>query len=220
MRGQRKGDMMSSGIRASDHDRDRTAHLLREHHAVGRLDPEEFAERLDKSFHAKTVEELEGLTADLPAIDLYPLPTASLPKNRVVSTGLPASSVISQAGASSGSGSGFGGSGLAESGRFSAGWLVAWGSWSALFLIAFVLWAVGAGTLPLLGMAAVGVIMGGRWVMGPRALGSGGSGRRRSVGGGGGVGGGGVGQSGLGDGRGAEIEGGIDGHSQGGASEA
>jgi len=41
--------MMSSGIRASDHDRDRTARLLREHHAVGRLDPEEFAERLDQS---------------------------------------------------------------------------------------------------------------------------------------------------------------------------
>lgn len=164
---------MSSGIRASDHDRDRTARLLREHHAVGRLDPEEFVERLDKSFHAKTVEELDRLTADLPAIDLYPLPTASLPKTRVVNTDLPAASVFSQAG------SGLAGSGLASSGRFSAGWMAAWGSWSVLFLISFVLWALGIGWWPLLGMAAVGVIMGGRWIMGPRAIGLGRSGRRR-----------------------------------------
>lgn len=168
---------MSSGIRASDHDRDRTARLLREHHAVGRLDPEEFAERLDKSFHAKTVEELDRLTADLPAIDLYPLPTASLPKNRVVSTGLPAASVFSQAGsglAGSGPASGFAGSG-----RFSPGWLAAWGSWSVLFLISFVLWAVGVGGWPLLGMAAIGVIMGARWAAGPKAIGRGRSGRRQ-----------------------------------------
>lgn len=156
---------MSSGIRASDHDRDRTAKLLREHHAVGRLDPEEFAERLDKSFSAKTVEELDRLTADLPAIDLYPLPTASLPKNRVVSTDLPAASVFS--------------SGFAGSGRFSPGWLAAWGSWSVLLLVSFVLWAVGIGWWPLLGMAAIGAIMGGRWVMGPKAIGPGRSGRRQ-----------------------------------------
>jgi hypothetical protein len=167
---------MSSGIRASDHDRDRTAHLLREHHAAGRLDPDEFAERLDKSFHAKTVDELERLTADLPAIDLYPLPTASLPKNRVVNTNLPAASVFSDTGLG-GSGSGFTGSG-----RFSAGWLTAWSSWSVLFLVSFVLWVLGLGWLPLAGMAAIGVIMGGRWVMGPRALGQGGSGRRRNLG--------------------------------------
>lgn len=162
---------MSSGIRASDHDRDRTANLLREHHAVGRLDPEEFAERLDKSFHAKTVEELDRLTADLPAIDLYPLPTASLPKNRVVNTDLPAASVFRQAGLS--------GPGFAGSGRFSPGWLAAWGSWSVLFLISFVLWAVGVGGWPLLGMAAIGVIMGGRWVAGTRAVGHSRSGRRK-----------------------------------------
>ena len=158
---------MSSGIRASDHDRDRTARLLREHHAVGRLDPEEFAERLDQSFHAKTVEELDRLTADLPAIDLYPLPTASLPKNRIVRTELPAASVLSHSGSGGGGGSGFGGSGLAETGRFSAGWLMAWGSWSVLFLIAFVLSVVGADVWPVIGMAAIGVIMGGRWIMGP-----------------------------------------------------
>ncbi len=69
-------------IRASDDDRDRTAALLREHHAVGRLDPEEFNERLDKAFAAKTVGELDELLADLPAIDLYRLPDASLKRHR------------------------------------------------------------------------------------------------------------------------------------------
>src|SRR5690349_8193164 len=44
-------------IRASDADRDRTAALLREHHAAGRLTAEEFNERLDKAYAAKTVGE-------------------------------------------------------------------------------------------------------------------------------------------------------------------
>src|SRR5215469_4227954 len=86
--------MPNPSMRASDRDRDRTADLLREHHAQGRLDPEEFAERLDKSFTAKTVDELDALTADLPAIDTYPLPAASLPRNRVVRSDLPASYIF------------------------------------------------------------------------------------------------------------------------------
>lgn len=180
---------MSSGIRASDHDRDRTAKLLREHHAVGRLDPEEFSERLEQSFHAKTVEELERLTADLPAIDLYPLPTASLPKNRRVSTDLPATSVFSQAGAGSG--------------RFSPGWMAAWSSWSVLLLIGFVVWALGFGGWPLLGLAAIGALMGGRWIMGPRGSSLGGGSTRRGIRGGG-TGGGAIGDLGRGG-----IDGGI-----------
>lgn len=164
---------MSSGVRASDHDRDRTADLLREHHAVGRLSPEEFTERLDKSFNAKTIDELDELTADLPNIDPYPLPAASLPRNRVVNTELPAASVFSQAGA------GAAGGVMAGSGRFSPGWLAAWGTWSVLFALALVFWVLGIGGWPLLGMAAIGVIMGGRWVTGPRALGHGRSGRRQ-----------------------------------------
>jgi hypothetical protein len=181
---------MSSGIRASDHDRDRTAKLLREHHAVGRLSPEEYAERLDKSFSAKTVDELDKLTADLPAINLYPLPTASLPKNRIVNRDLPATSVFSQAGRS--------GSGLSGSGRFSPGWIAAWGSWSVLFLISFVLAVLGLGGWPLIGMAAIGVVMGGRWVLGSRELGRGRSGR------------GGSGRAQLGDPGREEIEGATD----------
>ena len=65
-------------IRASDADRDRVTALLREHHAAGRLTAEEFHERMDQALEAKTLGELDELLADLPAIDLYQLPDASL----------------------------------------------------------------------------------------------------------------------------------------------
>ena len=65
-------------IRASDADRDRVASLLREHHAAGRLTAEEFHERMDRALEARTVGELDELMTDLPAIDLYQLPDASL----------------------------------------------------------------------------------------------------------------------------------------------
>ena len=65
-------------IRASDADRDRTAALLREHHAAGRLTAEEFSERMDAALNAKTLGELDELLADLPVIDLYRLPHESM----------------------------------------------------------------------------------------------------------------------------------------------
>jgi hypothetical protein len=65
-------------IRASDADRDRAATLLREHHAAGRLTAEEFHDRMNTALEAKTLGELDELMADLPAIDLYQLPDASL----------------------------------------------------------------------------------------------------------------------------------------------
>jgi hypothetical protein len=65
-------------VRASDADRERTVALLREHHAVGRLTAEEFSERVDKAFAARTLGDLEVLLADLPAIDLYQLPAAGI----------------------------------------------------------------------------------------------------------------------------------------------
>jgi hypothetical protein len=65
-------------LRASDADRDRTAELLREHHAVGRLTAEEFDDRLNEAFAARTLGELDVLLADLPAIDLYQLPAAGI----------------------------------------------------------------------------------------------------------------------------------------------
>jgi len=65
-------------IRASDADRDRATALLREHHAAGRLTAEEFHERMDAAFNAKTLGEIDDLLADLPVIDLYRLPDESL----------------------------------------------------------------------------------------------------------------------------------------------
>ena len=65
-------------MRVSDADRDRAASLLREHHAEGRLTAEEFNDRLDRAFAAKTQGELDELFADLPAIDLYRLPASGI----------------------------------------------------------------------------------------------------------------------------------------------
>ena len=70
--------MPGDQMRASDADRERTAALLREHHAVGRLTAQEFEDRLDKVFTARTHGELDALLGDLPAIDLYQLPAASI----------------------------------------------------------------------------------------------------------------------------------------------
>lgn len=65
-------------LRASDADRERTVNLLREHHAEGRLDMEEFHDRLNAAYAAKTLGDLNALMADLPGIDLYRLPSAAL----------------------------------------------------------------------------------------------------------------------------------------------
>src|SRR5579863_3691926 len=65
-------------LRASDADRERMTELLREHHAVGRLTAEEFESRMEKAFEARTRGELDALLADLPAIDLYRLPSEGI----------------------------------------------------------------------------------------------------------------------------------------------
>jgi len=70
--------MSGEQMRASDEDRERTAALLREHHAVGRLTAEEFETRIEGVFAARTHGDLDALLADLPAIDLYQLPSASI----------------------------------------------------------------------------------------------------------------------------------------------
>jgi hypothetical protein len=57
----------SAELRASDADRERVADELRDHYADGRLTMEEFDERVDAVYKAKTFGELAPLTADLPA---------------------------------------------------------------------------------------------------------------------------------------------------------
>ncbi|MFD7917493.1 DUF1707 domain-containing protein [Streptomyces sp. NPDC059752] len=54
-------------LRASDADRDRVVERLRDAVAEGRLDMDEFEERLDAAYKSRTYAELEPLTRDLPA---------------------------------------------------------------------------------------------------------------------------------------------------------
>lgn len=54
-------------LRASDADRERIVALLRDHAAEGRLTLEEFSDRMSAAYLARTNEELEGLTRDLPS---------------------------------------------------------------------------------------------------------------------------------------------------------
>ena len=119
-------------MRASDADRERTASLLREHHASGRLDAAEFNDRLDKAFEAKTMGDLDALLADLPGIDLYRLPAASIRP-------APPGAIRPRPG--SGSALGRRGEGAISSQR-----IVTWASWAAISSLLFVTW-LGLGLL-------------------------------------------------------------------------
>lgn len=145
-------------IRASDADRDRTAALLREHHAAGRLTADEFNERLDSVYTAKTLGELDELLADLPGIDLYDLPDASLRRGRTP-PGHPPLPWLP---------------GLVAGGhgRFSPAWRAAWGSWLSVSLIVFTIWLLTGHphSLWFLWLAGPwGVLMLGRWLTGAPA---------------------------------------------------
>jgi hypothetical protein len=147
-------------IRASDEDRDRVVALLREHHAAGRLDADEFNERVDKAYAAKTLGELDDLMADLPAIDLYRLPDAGLPRYRGLK---PGGSAFLQAAAAGHAGV------VRPHGRFSPAWASAWGGWFTVSLVLFVVWAASGShgiPWPLWIAAPWGAIMLGRWITG------------------------------------------------------
>jgi hypothetical protein len=57
-----------SGMRASDAERERAAESLREHHAEGRLTTDEFEERTEHAYAAKTLGDLDQLFVDLPRL--------------------------------------------------------------------------------------------------------------------------------------------------------
>ena len=138
-------------IRASDADRDRTAALLREHHAAGRLTAEEFNERLDKAYAAKTLGDLDQLLPDLPGIDLYKLPDHTVERRGPTSFGLPW--LLAPRG----------------SGGISPAWRAAWGSWATVSLLAFLAWLLSGhpGSLWFLWVAGVyGIVLCGRWASG------------------------------------------------------
>jgi hypothetical protein len=153
-------------IRASDEDRDRTVSLLREHHAAGRLTPEEFNDRIDKAYEAKTMGELDELMADLPAIDLYRLPDASLPRYRGAA---PAASLPGSLMRSRGD--------VAARGRFSPAWMAAWGSWLSVSLLCMVIWVIAGASgfpWPVWVAGPLGAVLLGRWITGGHPGGGGG----------------------------------------------
>lgn len=150
-------------IRASDADRDRTAALLREHHAAGRLTAEEFGERLNKAYAAKTLGDLDELLEDLPGIDLYQLPDASLHRPHP-GPGTPPLPWLLAPGSAR---------------RVSPAWRAAWGAWFSVSLLSFVVWLLAghSSSLWFLWVAGPwGVVMLVRWLSGGRPPG----GRRRS----------------------------------------
>ena len=53
-------------LRASDADRDAVVEVLREHFFAGRLDVEEFTERVEQAYAARTAGELEAVESELP----------------------------------------------------------------------------------------------------------------------------------------------------------
>lgn len=105
-------------IRASDADRESVVASLRDHYAAGRLNGDEFNERLDKAYAARTLGDLADLQTDLPA----PQPAQpSVPAQPPVPTD-PAGPVA------------------AGSGRALPQLRAAFGSWLSVSLVCFVIW--------------------------------------------------------------------------------
>lgn len=71
-------------LRASDDDRERVAAAVRQHCVDGRLTVTEMSDRVAQAYAARTFDELGQVTADLPALEAYPLP---VPADRSMSTG-------------------------------------------------------------------------------------------------------------------------------------
>jgi hypothetical protein len=153
-------------IRASDDDRERAVTLLREHHAAGRLTVEEFNERIDQAYAARTVGELDELLADLPAIDLYRLPDAGLaPHQRRSGPSAASHAELLRTGAA-----------VARPGRFSPVWAGAWGSWLSVSLVCFVIWAASGASgfpWPVWVAGPLGALLLGRWITGGHPHGDG-----------------------------------------------
>jgi hypothetical protein len=72
-----------AALRASDADREQIVSALRQHHAEGRLTVDEFTDRMQRAFGAKTFGDLDLLTRDLPPL-LPPLPEPLRPDPAVV----------------------------------------------------------------------------------------------------------------------------------------
>ncbi|HEY7487400.1 MAG TPA: DUF1707 domain-containing protein [Streptosporangiaceae bacterium] len=107
-------------MRASDADRDRVAAALREHCAQGRLTVDELNERLEATYTARTLGELERVTHDLPEEDLDYRPIAA---HQRAST-MPAK----------------------RGGLYRTGLRTAWATYTTVNLICFTIWLIVAAT--------------------------------------------------------------------------
>jgi hypothetical protein len=56
-------------LRAADSDRESVADILRDQHVAGRLDNDEFQERIDLCYAAKAYSDLDAIVADLPGAE-------------------------------------------------------------------------------------------------------------------------------------------------------
>ena len=65
----RDGGPRDRRIRAADADRDATANVLRRHYTEGRLNAQEYDERIERCYAAKTLAELDELFGDLPRVE-------------------------------------------------------------------------------------------------------------------------------------------------------
>lgn len=72
-------------LRISDAERERTVKALGEHHAVGRLTYEEFVDRMDQAYDARTHRQLEALTSDLPQATAAAVPQQGRKRRWLVS---------------------------------------------------------------------------------------------------------------------------------------
>jgi hypothetical protein len=73
-------------LRISDTDRDRTAEVLREAHAHGRITVDELDERLTSVYSAKTYADLVPITRDLPAVKDAATPPQNARSSRIGGT--------------------------------------------------------------------------------------------------------------------------------------
>jgi hypothetical protein len=83
-------------LRIGDAERDAVAAELREHFAHGRLTLEEFNQRIEAVFAAKTESDLSRITRDLPHVRSggAPLPSARTRSGPLLTSGLPSSGAV------------------------------------------------------------------------------------------------------------------------------
>lgn len=78
--GRRRTSSANPNLRVSDAERTEVADKLSKHYGDGRLDQEEFNQRMEKAMHAKTQADLSGLLDDLPADEPPPDVAARRPR--------------------------------------------------------------------------------------------------------------------------------------------